>query len=116
MYKGITIRIYPTKSQEELLRKHIGCCRFIWNHLLAVQQENHKNGGKYISKFNMIRMLPSIKKEFKWLNEVSNTSLQRVCDDLNNAYSRFFKKISNFPKFKSKKKSKRSYPVCCDRF
>ena len=116
MYKGITIRIYPTKSQEELLRKHIGCCRFIWNYLLTVQQENHKNGGKYISKFNMIKLLPSIKKEFEWLNEVSNTSLQRVCDDLNNSYSRFFKKISNFPKFKTKKKSKLSYPVCCDRF
>ena len=116
MYKGITIRIYPTKSQEELLRKHIGCCRFIWNHLLGIQQENYKNGGKYISKFDMIKMLPSIKKEFEWLNEVSMTSLQRVCDDLNNSYSRFFKKISNFPKFKTKKKSKLSYPVCCNRF
>ena len=116
MHKGITIRIYPTKSQEELLRKHIGCCRFIWNHLLAVQQENHKNGGKYISRFDMVKLLPTIKKEFEWLNEVSNTSLQRVCDDLNRAYSRFFKKISNFPKFKSKKKSKLSYPVCCDKF
>lgn len=116
MYKGLTIRIYPTKSQEELLRKHIGCCRFIWNHLLGIQQENYKNGGKYISKFNMIKLIPSIKKEFEWLNEVSMSSLQRVCDDLNNSYSRFFKKISNFPKFKTKKKSKLSYPVCCDRF
>ena len=116
MYKGITIRIYPTKNQEELLRKHIGCCRFIWNHLLAVQQENYKNGEKYISKFNMIKLLPTIKKEFKWLNEVSMTSLQRICDDVNTAYQRFFKKISKYPKFKTKKKSKLSYPVCCNRF
>ena len=116
MYKGYTIRIYPTKNQEELLRKHIGCCRFIWNHMIEVQKENYKNGGKYISKFNMIKLIPSIKKEFLWLNEVSMSSLQRICDDVNTAYQRFFKKISNYPKFKSKKKSKLSYPVRCDSF
>ena len=116
MYKGYTIRIYPTKDQDALLKKHIGCCRFIWNHMIEVQKENYKNDGKYISKFNMIKLIPSIKKEFEWLNEVSMSSLQRVCDDLNNSYQRFFNKISNYPKFKSKKSSKLSYPVCCNRF
>ena len=116
MYKGYTIRIYPTKDQEELLRKHIGCCRFIWNHMIEVQKKNYKNDEKYISKFSMIKLIPSIKKEFQWLNEVSMSSLQRVCDDLNNSYQRFFNKISNYPKFKSKKRSKLSYPVRCDSF
>ena len=116
MYKGYTIRIYPTKDQEELLKKHIGCCRFIWNHMIEVQKENYKNDGKYISKFNMIKLIPSIKKEFEWLNEVSMSSLQLICKDVNTAYQRFFKKISNYPRFKTKKKSKLSYPVCCDRF
>ena len=64
----------------------------------------------------MIKLIPSIKKEFEWLNEVSNISLQRICDDVNTAYQSFFKKISKYPKFKSKKKSKLSYPVRCDRF
>ena len=116
MYKGYTIRIYPAKDQEELLRKHIGCCRFIWNYMIEVQKKNYMNGEKYISKFNMIKLIPSIKKEYDWLNEVSMSSLQRVCDDVNTAYQRFFKKISNYPKFKSKKKSKLSYPVRNDRF
>lgn len=116
MYKGYTIRIYPTKDQEELLRKHIGCCRFIWNHMIEVQKENYQNGEKYLNHFGMIKLIPSIKKEFEWLNEVSNISLQRICDDVNTAYQSFFKKISKYPKFKSKKKSKLSYPVRCDRF
>ena len=116
MYKGYTIRIYPTKDQEELLRKHIGCCRFIWNHMIEVQKENYQNGEKYLNHFGMIKLIPSIKKEFEWLNEVSNISLQRICDDVNTAYQRLFKKISNYPKFKSKKRSKLSYPVRCDRF
>ena len=111
MYKGYTIRIYPTKDQEELLRKHIGCCRFIWNHMIEVQKTRYQNDEKYLNHFGMIKLIPSIKKEFPWLNEVSMSSLQRVCDDVNNAHQRFFKKISNYPKFKSKKTSKLSYPV-----
>ena len=116
MYKGYTIRIYPTKNQEELLKKHIGCCRFIWNHMIEVQKTRYQNGEKYLNHFGMIKLISSIKKEYEWLNEVSNHSLQLICKDVNIAYQRFFKKISNYPRFKSKKKSKLSYPVRCDRF
>lgn len=111
MYKGYTIRIYPTKNQEELLRKHIGCCRFIWNHMIEVQKTRYQNDEKYLNHFGMIKLIPLIKKEYEWLNEVSNHSLQLICKDVNTAYQRFFKKISNYPKFKNKKKSKLSYPV-----
>ena len=111
MYKGYTIRIYPTKNQEELLKKHIGCCRFIWNQMIEVQKTRYQNGEKYLNRFGMIKLIPLIKKEYEWLNEVSNHSLQLICKDVNTAYQRFFKKISNYPKFKTKKKSKLSYPV-----
>ncbi len=116
MYKGYTIRIYPTKDQEELLKKHIGCCRFIWNQMIEVQKTRYQNDEKYLNHFGMIKLIPLIKKEYEWLNEVSNHSLQLICKDVNIAYQRFFKKISNYPRFKSKKKSKLSYPVRCDRF
>ena len=116
MYKGYTIRIYPTKNQEELLKEHIGCCRFIWNQMIEVQKTRYQNDEKYLNHFGMIKLIPLIKKEYEWLNEVSMSSLQLICKDVNTAYQRFFKKISNYPRFKTKKKSKLSYPVCCDRF
>ena len=84
--------------------------------MIDVQKTRYQNDEKYLNHFGMIKLIPSIKKEFPWLNEVSMSSLQRVCDDLNNSYQRFFNKISNYPKFKSKKTSKLSYPVCCNRF
>lgn len=61
----------------------------------------------------MINMLKPLKNdgEHNWLYEVSNTSLQRVCGDLNEAYQDFFKKRTGFPKFKSKKRSKPSFPI-----
>ena len=118
MIKGYRIRIYPNKEQKILIEKHMGCCRFIWNYMLNLQNENYKKGNKYISRYDMIRSLTPLKKreEYLWLNEVSNTSLQNICIDLDKDFKGFFKKLNGYPKFKSKKKSKNIYPVCCNRF
>lgn len=118
MIKGYRIRIYPNKEQKILIEKHIGCCRFLWNYMLSLQNENYEKGNKYISRYDMIRSLTPLKKqeEYSWLNEVSNTSLQNICIDLDKDFKGFFKKLNGYPKFKSKKKSKNIYPVCCNRF
>ena len=83
MIKGYRIRIYPNKEQKILIEKHIGCCRFLWNYMLSLQNENYEKGNKYISRYDMIRSLTLLKKqeEYLWLNEVSNTSLQNICID-----------------------------------
>ena len=118
MIKSFKIRIYPTKAQEELVWKHIGSCRYIWNWMLAKQKELYDAGEKHLSGFDMIRLITSLKNdgEHEWLSDVSTSSLQIVCQDLHKAYNCFFKKVSSLPKFKSKKCSKLSYPVCSNRF
>lgn len=45
------------------------------------------------------------------MNRISFASMNKVCFNLDNAYDRYFKKISKSPNFKSKKKAKKSYPV-----
>ena len=118
MIKGYKIRIYPNKEQKILIEKHIGACRFIWNYMLNLQNENYKAGNKYISRFDMIRKLTPLKKqeEYQWLNEVSNASLCNICTDLDKDFKGLFKKEHKYPNFKSKKKSKKTYPVCESRF
>lgn len=113
MIRSKIIRIYPTKEQEQILWKHINCSRYIWNYMLALQIEKYENGKKHLSKFDMNKHLTTIKqdREHCWLYEVNNATLQTVCGDLTEAYQRFFKKISGFPKFKSKKKAKTSFPL-----
>lgn len=113
MTKGFILRLYPTKEEERLSWKHIGSCRYIWNYMLDYQQKRYEAGEKHLSAFDMMNLLPALKKdkEHEWLKEVSATSLQVVCSDLNEAYQRFFKKTSGFPKFKSRKRSKPSFPV-----
>lgn len=120
MIKSYKIRIYPTKEQEELIWKHIGCCRFVYNQMLAKEIESYSQGGKYSGHFGLIRQLPSLKEEYPWLKDVSNSSLQLELGDLNNAYQNFFRRVKKkqnpgFPKFKNKKKSKAKYPVIANR-
>ena len=113
MIKGYKIRIYPTKEQEALIWKHIGACRFVWNYMLDLQIKRYKKGEKHLSGFDMIKLLTPLKREeeYVWLKEVSNTSLQRTCSTLALDYDGFFRKRSGFPKFKSSKRSKPSFPV-----
>lgn len=116
MIKGYKIRIYPTKDQATLIMKHIGACRFIWNYMIDLQLACKENGTKRLSGFDMNKLVTKLKKhnEYQWLREVSNTSLYRVCNDLNVAYQAFFDGRNNFVKYKTRKKSKMSYPVRCD--
>ena len=118
MIKSYKVRIYPNMIQEKLLWQHVGCCRFIWNYMLAKQKSLYEQGEKHLSVFGMIKLLTPLKKqdEYSWLNEVSNTSLATVCRDIDKAYKSFFKKTSGFPKFKSKKKSKPNFPIRTESF
>ena len=113
MIKSFKIRLYPTKEQEQLFWKHIGSCRYIWNYMLDVQQKRFEVHEKHLSGFDMINLLKPLKNdgEHGWLYDVSNTSLQVICRDLDKAYKEAFKKTRGFPKFKSRKKAKASYPV-----
>lgn len=117
MIKSFKIRLYPTKDQEAILWKHINCCRFIWNHMIEVQEYNYSHNEKHLFAYDMIRRVTDLKHsgEYKWLYDVSNASLQQTCRDLDYAYKRAFDKLSNFPKFKSKKKSKKCFPTRPDR-
>jgi putative transposase len=115
--KSYKIRLYPTKAQEELMWKHVGASRWLWNYMLEMQGKNYEQGGKYISRFNMIKLLTPLKKqqEALWLNEVSKTTLEVVCTDLNLAFQEFFKKRRGYPKFKSRKRSKPNFPIRSER-
>lgn len=81
--------------------------------MLNLQNENHKKGNKYISEFEMNKSLTPLKKEeeYNWLNNCSSSSYQIICRDLNKSFQQFFKTNKGYPKFKSKKKSKLSFPT-----
>ena len=104
------VRLYPTKEQEQKLWQSVGTARFIYNWTLAKQEENYKNGGKFISDSVLRKEITKLKKnELSWLNEVSNNVAKQAVKDACDSYKRFFKGLSGKPRFKSKKRSKKSF-------
>ncbi len=112
-YKAYKYRIYPNKKQQELINKHIGCCRFVYNLCLEKKINAYKISKKSISCFELIKLLPLLKKETEtsFLKEVNSLSLQAAIRNLDSAYQRFFKENKGFPKFKSKRNSRQSFQI-----
>ncbi|KEI94078.1 transposase (plasmid) [Clostridium botulinum A2B7 92] len=105
------IRIIPTVKQCQQLWKSVGTARFIYNWTLARQEENYKDGKKFIKDGDLRKEVTLMKKteKHKWLNEVSNNVAKQAVKDGCNAYKRFFKGLADKPRFKSRKKSKPSF-------
>ena len=109
MEKAYKFRIYPNDKQEKLINKTFGCVRFVYNRYLNKRIEVYKDTKENFSFNKCSADLTALKKELEWLKEVDKFSLQNSLRDLDNAYKKFFKEGSGFPKFKSKKTSRLSY-------
>ena len=105
-------RLYPNKSQAELLAKHFGCSRFVYNYFLNQRKEQYRISGNSDDYYAQANTLTTLKKqeETAWLKEVNAQTLQFAIRSLESAYKNFFKKRAKFPKFKSKH-SKNSFTV-----
>jgi putative transposase len=112
------MRLNPTKEQEILLSKHFGCIRYVYNLFLDRRTKFYLDAKekqlvkKTLTYVDMAKELTQIKdkEETKWLNECNSQSLQHAIKHLDGAYNRFFKKLTKYPRFKSKK-NKQSFRV-----
>lgn len=104
MLKAYKYRIYPNKLQKEHLIRSMGCIRFLYNAALEERIKHYEKFGKGLSCFDQMKELPDIKKnpELEWLAEPTAQSLQMSLRNLENAFTNFFRKQADFPKFKSK--------------
>ena len=114
MMKAYKFRLYPTKSQETLIAKSIGCNRFVYNYFLAKRKEAYEKYDAMINYNSCSALLTKLKKELPWLKEPDSTSLQSTLKDLDFAYQKFFKEKKGYPKFKSKKNPVQSYTSKCN--
>ena len=111
-YKAIKYKIYPNKEQQDLIFKTFGCSRFVYNYMLEESIKAHENGDSLCTRNSFSYLLTSLKKDLVWLKEVDSLALTSANDNLAAAFSNFFKKNANFPKF-HKKKFSSSYTTRC---
>lgn len=108
MNKAIKYRLYPTTEQEVMFAKTFGCCRKVYNLMLADKiacYKESKSFGKHTPAM--------YKTEYPFLKEVDSLALANVQLNLQSAFKNCFDKThkmqSGFPKFKSAKHSRKSY-------
>lgn len=105
-------RLYPNNRQTELLARHFGCSRFVYNYFLNQRKEQYRLMGKSDNYYTQAKALTLLKNQeaTAWLKEVNSQTLQFAIRCLEVAYTNFFQKRAKFPCFKSKH-SKNSFTV-----
>lgn len=106
MYKVCKIRIYPNKTQERLIQQTLGACRWIYNQYLGYNKERYAIDGSFTSGYSFSKIVTQLKKsdeKYYWLNEISSKAIKNSIMNAEKAFKNFFKGISRFPRFKSKK-------------
>ena len=111
MIRSIKVRLNPNNKQLTKLFQYAGSARFAYNWAINREDENHKQGNKFLSDMDLRKELTQLKKlpEYKWLNEVSNNVTKQAIKDACNAYKKFFNGQCKYPKFKSRKHSTPSF-------
>lgn len=109
MLKSYKTEINPTLEQIQKINKTIGTCRFIYNFYLSHNKELYDNGEKFMTARSFSvwlnnEFMPN-NSEFLWIKEVSSKSVAKSMENAYTAFTRFFRKQSNFPRFKKKNKS-----------
>ena len=111
MMKAFKFRLYPTTTQAVQLNQHIGSCRFVYNWALDQKTKTYEQTGKSISRFDLNKLIPTLKVQNPWLGEVNSQSLQGMTKQVESAFTKFFREKTGFPNFKSKKNPMQSFPV-----
>ena len=112
MILSLKIRLKLTTEQEVLCKKSVGVARFVYNLMLSENNKIYKEylltGEKgispFISGYDFSKRITLLKKAemYSWLSEVGSKVATQSCVDCDTAFKRFFKGLSNYPKFKKK--------------
>ena len=102
MLKAYKYRIFPNETQKGQLQRFFGVSRLVYNFGLETKTTAYASNKKSISKYDLIKQLPELKKEFDFIKECPSQVLQHSLINLDTAYQNFFKGKGQFPKFKNK--------------
>ena len=106
MLRVIKIRLYPNKEQELKLNKVLGCYRFVYNHMLALKQQEYTENKKSLGLTDLSKYFHGTllkDEQYAWLKEQNTKVMKQAIRQMLAAYDRFFKQHNGFPKFKTKK-------------
>lgn len=110
--KTYKTKLNPNNKQITQFFKNAGVARFAYNLTLQMEEENYKNGGKFLSDCEIRKQITVLKQDkLNWLYDYDVDITKQAVKDACLAYKRFFKGINKKPIFKSKKRTKPSFYI-----
>ena len=100
--QAFKFELQPSGEQLRNLRQFAGSCRFVYNKGLALNLERYEKKEQRLGYAGLCALLPNWKIEHEFLSEVPAQALQQALKNLERAYTNFFQKRADFPKFKKK--------------
>src|ERR1700688_3638098 len=96
--------LQPNGKQQRDMRRFSGSCRFVFNKALAMQKAMYEQGEKKQGYAGLCKSLTAWRSgpETLWLADTPVHPLQQALKDLERAYTNFFAKRADFPRFKKK--------------
>lgn len=105
--KTYKYRLYPTRSQQDILEKQLSLCRWLYNYFLKERKTLYERNKTKITCYDQIKKIPELKKEKPELKEVYSQTLQDVARRLDKAFQNFFRRVKEN---QNGKKQKPGYP------
>ena len=105
MLRAVKIRLYPNKTQEQILKRVLGCYRFVYNQMLAQKQNAYKTDKTNLKVTDLSKYFHGTllkDEQYAWLKEQNTKVMKQAIRQMLTAYDGFFKLGKGFPKFKSK--------------
>lgn len=111
MIRGVKIRLYPNKTQQNQLLQMFGNDRFVWNQMLAMAKARYENNpsSRFVNEYGMNYLIKQLKVEYSFLKESDSSSLQVSNHNLAQAFKILFKHQGGYPRFKPRHSAKQSY-------
>ena len=105
--QAFKFELIVTGEQHRQMRRFSGACRFVYNKALALQKERYEQGEKKLGYAELCKLLTEWRNstETAWLADAPVHPLQQTLKDLERAYTNFFAKRADFPRFKKKGQS-----------
>lgn len=105
--KAIKYRLYPNDEQKVMFAKTFGCCRFVYNQLLALQKQRYKDGESHLSKLKSNEFATrTLKKDYDFLKEIDKFAVSNAVFHLADAMTDFLKNKIIFLNSKAKENLK----------
>lgn len=104
IYKTYKFRMYPTDIQATQIMIFFKAKRFIYNGYISEMKKREESCNKqkhFYSFENFHDDLTKLKNEYPWLKDVDGCIIKTTLQDINDAYEKYYRGESNYPKYKS---------------